>query len=108
MKQWDIFLYPYPSAADPHYFIIISPNPVCDNPHFPYVNGFACQTVRPPTRAQRVSEVYLDRVDGFDWKTLVNCQFVHVLDKALFVGAKKGEVSPARKEQIRQKMRAFF
>jgi mRNA-degrading endonuclease toxin of MazEF toxin-antitoxin module len=108
MKQWDIFLYPFPTEADPHFFVIFSPDSICANPIFTRVNGLACQTVRPPTRPARPFEVYLDRADRFDWKTLVRCQFVHDLDKSLVIGAKKGTVSPARIQEIRQKLRAIF
>jgi mRNA-degrading endonuclease toxin of MazEF toxin-antitoxin module len=108
MKQWDIFEYPYPAEDQPHFFIIISPDYYCGNDALQFVNGLLCQTVRPINRLAKATEVYLDRVDGFDWKTLVHCEFVHTLNKNRFVGARKGRVSPARVEQIRQKLRAIF
>src|SRR6478609_3580324 len=108
MRQWDIYLYPFPSLADPHFFVIISPPGRCENANIRFLNGLACQTVRPPTRPQQHNEVYLDRVDGMEWKTLVRCEFIHVLDRTSIIGAQRGSVSAARIEEIRHKLRTFF
>jgi mRNA-degrading endonuclease toxin of MazEF toxin-antitoxin module len=108
MKQWDIYEYPYPSAEQPHFFILISPDGICENPVLKLVNGLLCQTVRPINRPAKLTEVYLDRVDGFDWKTLVHCEFIHSLEKEKVFGARKGKVSPARVEEIRRKLRLLF
>lgn len=108
MKQWDVFLYPYPSQADPHYFVILSQDSLCQNSTVARVNGLACQTVRPANRPARPFEVYLDRADGFDWKTLVRCHFIYDLDKAMILGPRKGMITPARIQEIRSKLRAIF
>jgi hypothetical protein len=108
MKQWDIYLYPFPSESEPHFFVVISPTEICQNLNKRFVNGLVCQTVRPPTRPQQKNEVYLDRVDGMEWKTLVRCEFIHVLDRSQIIGARRGSVSGARIEEIRHKLRTFF
>lgn len=108
MKQWDIYYYPFPSEADPHYIDVISPDAVCAKEQFAYFNALACQTVRPTDRPARPNEVYLDRADGFDWKTLVRCEFIYSLEKSKLIGGRKGHVSPARIEEIRKKLRGIF
>ena len=108
MRQWDIFRYPFPSESDPHFVVVISPEAICENAQFAYFNALACQTVRPMTRAAKLNEVYLDRADGFDWKTLVRCEFFHTLEKSRIMGSRKGRVSPARIEEIRTKLRSIF
>jgi hypothetical protein len=68
MKQWDIYQFPHPSADDPHPAVIISNDGICQNDRIEFVNALVCQTVRPPTRPQKVNEAYLNSADGLDWK----------------------------------------
>src|SRR5688572_18225988 len=100
MRQWEIYLFPFPNPEQPHHFVIISNNGVCGNEMVKAVNGLYCQTVRPATRPPKNDEVYLDQGDGLELKTLVKCGFVHVLAKDQIM-EKRGEVSPARVAQIR-------
>lgn len=108
MRQWEIYFYPYPSEAQPHYFIVLSPDAVAGNPAWARVNALLCQTVRPLTRPAKDTEVYLDRADGFEWKTLVRCEFIYSFEKTKVLGGRKGRVSAARVEDIRQKLRQIF
>jgi mRNA-degrading endonuclease toxin of MazEF toxin-antitoxin module len=107
MRQWDIYLLPFPSLQQPHPFVIISNNGICQNAAIDSVNALACQTVRPANRAKKANEVYLNSADGLEWKTLVKCDFIHAFKKSAVL-AKRGEVSPARIGEIRQKLREFF
>src|SRR5207302_3698757 len=50
MKQWDIFLFPYPAPEDPHPAVVVSNNGICSNPDLQFVNALPCQSVRPYTR----------------------------------------------------------
>ena len=107
MKQWDIVLFPYPTPTDPHLGVVISNDGICANPNLDAVNVLPCQTVRPPNRVKKDNEVYLDRADGLDWKTLVKCDFVLVFKKNQAI-EKRGEVCPQRVAEIRKKLREHF
>ena len=93
MNRWDIFLFPYPTPDDPHMGVVISNPGICSNPMIDWVNVLACQTVRPPQRLKKDNEVYLDRADGLDWKTLIKGDFVLAFRKAMRI-EKPGEVCP--------------
>src|SRR5438105_3354684 len=53
-----IFLFPYPTADEPHPAVIVSNNGICSNPALEYVNALPCQTVRPADRDAKANEVY--------------------------------------------------
>src|SRR5262249_13176718 len=101
MKQWDIVSYPYPSEAEAHPFVIISPNLVCADPRIQYVNALLCVTLRGAREAQG-HEVLLNSADGLEWKTLLNCRMIYQLVKNRVLGAQypRGIVSVARRRQI--------
>ena len=107
MKQWDIFLFPYPAPDDPHLGVVISNNGICANPNVHSVNVLPCQTVRPPNRAKKDNEVYLDRIDRLDWKTSIKCDFVLVFRKSQAV-EKRGGISPQRIAEVRKKLQEHF
>ena len=107
MKQWDIFLVPHPTPEDPHPAVIISNDLICANPQFEGVNVLTCQTVRPPQRPKKPSEVYLDEADGLNWRTLAKCDFIHIVRKSEAM-EKRGEVCPQRIAEIRKRLQEFF
>ena len=107
MRQWEVFLFPYPSSDEPHPFVIVSNNGICENPEIKVINGLFCQTVRPEARAKKRNEVYLHREDGLDWKTLVKCDFLHVLHKREAIH-RRGEVCAQRISEIRRLMHQLF
>ena len=107
MKQWEIYNFPLPSEDDPHPFVIISIDEICANSDLEFVNALQAQTVRPITRPAKGDEVYLDRADGLDWKTLVKCSTIHLLEKAAFL-EERGVVSLVRRRQIIQTLKACF
>lgn len=97
MRQWDIFLFPFPEEQ-PHPVVIVSSDDRCLNPDLKYVNGLICTTVRL-NRPAKLNEVLLDAADGLDWTTAVRCDFLHALPKASFLN-QRGRVSEARQMQI--------
>lgn len=107
MKQWDIFLFPYPSPAQPHLGVIVSNDGICSNPTLSSINVLVCQSVRPPDRTKKPNEAYLNGADGLDWKTLVKCDFVHVFSKSVAI-EKRGRVCPLRIAEIRRKLQEHF
>jgi mRNA-degrading endonuclease toxin of MazEF toxin-antitoxin module len=107
MKQWDIFLFPHPSPANPHPVVVISNDGICSNEVIEFVNALACQSVRPLTRAKKSNEVYLNGAGGLDAKTLVKCDFVLVFAKKEAI-QKRGEVSPQRIAEIRKRFQEHF
>ncbi len=97
MRQWDIFLFPFPEEM-PHPVVIVSSDDRCTNPDLKYVNGLICTSVRL-TRPAKLNEVILDEADGLDWTTAVRCDFLHGLPKAQ-LSQVRGHVSELRQQQI--------
>jgi hypothetical protein len=81
MKQWEIFDFPYPSAGQPHAFVIISNAEVCTRERFPAVNGLICTTMQG-NRSPLDFEVVIDEADGMDRRTAVACVVVFQLAKS--------------------------
>ena len=107
MKQWDIFLFPYPTAEDPHPVVVASNDGICSNPAVKFINALPCQSVRPATRPKKSNEVYLNTADGLDARTLVKCDFLLVFDKTQAI-EKRGEVCPQRITEIRKRLQEHF
>ena len=105
MKQWEIWEFPFPSAADPHMFVILSPTRLCADANFDSVNGLLCTTVRPLGRAAKPHEVFLDTADGLDWLTAVRCNVIFHFAKAA-AGARRGAVSVVRRRELTRKIHA--
>jgi mRNA-degrading endonuclease toxin of MazEF toxin-antitoxin module len=97
MRQWDIWLFPFPEER-PHPVVILSSDDRCTNPDLKYVNGLICTSVRL-NRPARLNEALLDEADGLDWLTAVRCDFLHALPKAGFLD-RRGHVTDARQLQI--------
>ena len=102
MKQWEIWEFPFPSADDPHMFVILSPTRLCQDSNFDSVNGLLCTTVRPPGRPARPHEVFLDEADELDWLTAVRCNVVFLFAKAA-AGSRRGSVGVVRRREITRK-----
>ena len=101
MKQWDIYLFPFP-LEQPHPAVIISADERCLNPDLPAVNALICTSVRL-NREPKGYEAILDDADGLDWKTAVRCDVIHLLPKAGF-GELRGRVSERRRPLITRKI----
>jgi hypothetical protein len=99
VKQWEIWEFPFPSAASPHLFVILSPTRLCADANFDSVNGLLCTTVRPPGRSARPHESFLDPADGLDWLTAVRCNVVFHFAKAA-AGSRRGLVSVVRRREL--------
>ena len=101
MKQWDIYLYPFPDEK-PHPVVILSADEWCANPDLYRVNGLLCTSARL-NRGPKPHEVILNAADGLDWKTAVRCDFIHALPKADFKEL-RGSVSHIRRREITRKL----
>ena len=84
-------------------FVILSPTRLCADANFDSVNGLLCTTVRPPGRAAKPHEVFLDTADGLDWLTAVRCNVVFHFAKAA-AGARRGLVSVIRRRELTRKI----
>jgi hypothetical protein len=62
-------LAPYPSLDNPHYLVLLTPDPLAQNEDFKNLNGQVCSSIPPPDRPVRSHEVFLDQADGFENKT---------------------------------------
>lgn len=107
LRQWDTVLVPYPSAANPHYVVLISPDSLATNTNFDRLNGLMCSTLRPPDRCVRPHEVFLDPADGFENKTVCRCHLVVEFSREDIL-VDRSRVSPVRQQVIKRKVRELF
>ena len=98
MKQWEVRKFPFQDEGE-HWAVILSNDERCGNNGFATVNALYCQTFRPANRALKPNEVMLDKADGFDWKTVVRCDVIYLLEKVKF-GESRGVVTPTRRREI--------
>ena len=98
MRQWEVRKFPFRDEGD-HWAIVLSNDERCGNANFATVNALYCQTLRPANRALKPNEVLLDEADGLQWKTVVRCDVVYLLEKAKF-GETRGTVSLNRRREI--------
>lgn len=98
---------PYPTAANPHYVVLLSPDRMTTNADFPDLNGLVCSTLRPPDRRVREHEVFLDPADGFENKTACRCHLVVKVSRDEIL-VDHGSVSTVRRLAIKQKFRELF
>ncbi|MFZ4766194.1 MAG: type II toxin-antitoxin system PemK/MazF family toxin [Roseimicrobium sp.] len=101
IRQWDIYLFPFPEAG-PHPAVIISPDERCGNGQYTTVNALVCTSLRAGA-APKPTHVMLNSADGFDWKTCARCDVIHLIDKSQ-LGRRVGSVSIPRRRAIAKKI----
>ena len=106
MRQWEIYDFPFPTAEQPHPCVILSPDPIAENPDYLQVNCLACQSLRARDEI-RPREVRRNGADVLDGPTIVKCHVILFFDKAR-AGRLRGKVSPERRRIIRRKLRDIF
>ena len=107
MRQWELWKFPFPSADRPHWFVILSPDVLINQPGQIRLNGLICTTLRPVGRDAKRHEVRLDAADGFDWDTVVKCSYVHELPTdvpAQHIGA----ISRVRRQEIVRRLNEYL
>lgn len=107
LRQWDTVLVPYPTADNPHYLVLFSPDALAGNADFRNLNGLVCSTIRPPDRPIRSHEVFLDLADGFENKTACRCHLVIEFAREKIL-RRHGRISPPRQAAIKRKLREIF
>jgi hypothetical protein len=70
------------------------------------VNVLYCTSQRQ-SRTAKATEVLLDQADGLDWQTFVDCSVLWSVQSDLLFG-RRGEVTPDRRNAIRDKVRDLF
>jgi len=106
MKQWEIDDFPYPSPAQPHPFVVLSPTVLVESEQYAQVNALMCVSLRGKDQP-KLRDVRLNGTDGLDGPTLVRCHFIFTLSKTSF-GRKRGEVSPLRRREIAKTLGKCF
>lgn len=94
-------MFPF-SKKKRHPAVIISNDETCQNADIEEVNALLCTSAKV-NRPPKPTEEALDEADGLDWKTLVRCDKIHLLPKALF-DTKKGSVTEERRHLIARKL----
>ena len=106
-RQWDTVLVPYPTPNNPHYLVLLSPDHLAGREEFQNLNGLVCTTIRPPDRALRSHEVFLDEADGFENKTACRCHLIIEFARERIL-QRHSRVSPTRQAAIKRKLREIF
>jgi mRNA-degrading endonuclease toxin of MazEF toxin-antitoxin module len=101
--QFQIWRYNFPEKGE-HSCVVVSPPDIAA--HSKRVNVLFCTSQRQ-SRRPYPEEVMLDRADGFDWETFVNCSEIWLVKSADLIG-QRGTVTHARRVQIRTKVRDIF
>jgi len=101
VKQWDILMFPF-TRERRHPAVIISNDETCRNPDVEEVNALLCTSARV-NREPKSTEEVLDEADGLDWKTMVRCDRIHLLNKGRFQ-ERKGRVTDERRHLIARKI----
>jgi mRNA-degrading endonuclease toxin of MazEF toxin-antitoxin module len=84
MKQWEIWTCDF-AEAGPHPAVIVSdPDRVARAPLVNVLIGSSQRATRPA----RENEVVLNGADGLDWETVVKCDLMYLVEKA--VSARRG------------------
>jgi hypothetical protein len=100
-------LHGYPTAENPHYLVLFSPDHLAGNADFRNLNGLVCSTIRPPDRPMRSHEVFLDAADGFENKTACRCHLVIEFAREDILTT-RSRVSAVRQLAIKRKLREIF
>ena len=100
-KQWNVFMCPF-SKERRHPAVVISNHETCKNGDVEEVNALLCPSAKV-NRPPKPTEEVLDEAGGFDWKTMVRCDKIHLLPKARF-DDRKGSVTEDRRHLIALKI----
>lgn len=106
MRQWEIYDFPYPSAGQPHPFVILSPTVMAESGQYDQVNALMCVSLRGKDQP-KLRDVRLNGSDGLDGPTLVRCHFIFTLAKSSF-GRRRGAVTVARRREISRTLAKCF
>ena len=102
-NQFEVWRYNFPERGE-HPCVIISHPDIAARAQ--YVNILYCTSQRQ-NRPPKPVEVSLDTADGMDWETFVNCSAMWLVASADLFG-KRGQVTPERRNAIRDKLRDIF
>jgi hypothetical protein len=79
IQQWEIWKGRVPGFTPDHWFVILTGQQRLKNDHYRKVNGLACFTLVGPPKA---TDIVLNSAEGFDHKTVCQCDFIYILAKA--------------------------
>jgi mRNA-degrading endonuclease toxin of MazEF toxin-antitoxin module len=101
LHQFEVWKCSPPGSQRDHWFVLISNQERCDEPHQLFVNGLACFSLRgDPLK----SEVRLNGADGFAAPTVCQCDFIYTLEKSR-LHSSQGMVSWERQQQLKSKLK---
>lgn len=101
--QFDVWRFNFPEKGE-HSVVVLSPPDRAARAK--WVNVLYCTSQRQ-TRKPYPYEVLLNGADGFDWETFVDCSIMYAVESEKLFG-KRGRVSLARRNAIRDKLRDIF
>ena len=104
-RQWEIWKTRPPGFERDHWFVILSPQEVCDAPTTHVLNGLACWTLRGELRRM---EVRLDQADGLQAPTACPCNYIYAGLEKSKLHDRLGFVSWERQQQIKAKLKEVF
>ena len=101
LQQWDVVTVRVnPTDRDEHPVVVLSPTEVCVGAN--NINILYGSTKRPAVPV-KPHQILLDKADGCEHLTVVNCNFFPVVNKAA-ITRRLGSVSVNRRRQLHQKL----
>jgi mRNA-degrading endonuclease toxin of MazEF toxin-antitoxin module len=104
-RQWEIVMFPF-AEERLHPAVIISNDEIAENPDIAAVNALICSSAEI-RRDPKPNEETLDAADGLDWRSVVRCDRIYLLPKAVFRNS-RGSVTAERRPLIGRKIVEVF
>lgn len=101
--QFEVWRFNFPERGEHPCVIISHPDRAA---RAAWVNVLYCTSQRQ-SRTPKENEVLLNGADGLDWETFVDCSIMFAVPSEKLFG-KRGRVSHARRNVIRDKLRDIF
>ena len=101
--QFEVWRFSFPGKGE-HPVVLVSHPDRCARGEV--VNVLYCTSQRQ-NRASKPYEVMLNGADGLDWETFCDCSVLYSVPSAGLFG-RRGDVSAARRNAIRDKIRDTF
>ena len=103
VRQWDIIRFKIRQQdTELHPGVVLSGEEWCAAEQLTNLNVLACSK-RPPAADLKPHQVLLNGADGLDFRSTVDCRFVHIIPKAE-VSQVIGRVSTERRRTIGRKI----
>jgi hypothetical protein len=107
LRRWDIVFVPVDDQDTAgHPAVVLSLETRLDDARLERINVLV-GSKRPPAEFVREHQVLLDRADGLDFATVVDCAFIYTVRKSAILRL-AGSVGWTRRTELQRKVRAYL